>query len=1317
MACGEGVWHVGRFWIMIVTVLMAVLGVGGVGASDKSCFAVNRTETAFVGSPMELQAVFTPRGGAGVDLVCINGDQTLDDLSFLPRMELRNDLTLCGRRVSSSAITASPDFKMATVNGGLKVCNVSFIMDSPSEDPGLRLESMVFDIGPGASVVYSNVFFYLSEGPYGALRDALDARQGANGTQDAFRVASQRILLESVTFGRVKFEEVEVFLQESFLLPIPSRDAFDSVDINSTRGISRMRKARATQLLELVVNFLASIKVSKCLLMSVHGSSSPIPVERPTTLRAGAGGLVNLEFNTDMRRGFLDVQHQVRVDGLAIINEAIYLELERRDVETGGCRLSEAGCFESMKNETNVEAKVHREMFKYSRDGPECRFVARNALMVHSCDFVRDLALLLVFHRNRIAAETSLFAALDETIQLSEQETLGNTTIRFNRFVGLGMCLQNTTVTCAPSPVERGPEPRCRMFENTDTTDPEVTTDLSESYYYKEVDSSGDEEGINTSDYYPTSSDYENGGNTSDDNTVESNSTGIFLVATGALLWFVTACLFFYWYKTSRKARKPCELVAAEQGEAKGETKGDAKGEDEDSQEPASSSRACSQDELGFVDLVKCKGQDDLLGSGVTRESLIGAISSATAGIEDTSARIQRQIAAGGSGVVYKGTWKNITVAIKTVVFQDLSESSNRQKQRAIFEAAISSSVAHKNIVQTYAYSFKRLHASSMLTSDYKDPKQLNIESTTTGTGVVVDWKLYIVQEFCDGGSLRECLDKKMVLEKEDGRPKLGAICQLALEAASGMSHLHTQHNIVHGDLSSKNILLKRDPTDGPDVLGVAKIADFGLSIKMGMLQSHISNQRAGTPFYMAPELCHQGKLSKKADVFSFGVFMWELYHSKKCYHMNAKTGMQYHPLFPKFPIMCPIPYAMLCVVCISPKPENRPSFDFIARVFASLKKQVDAGMFNDFEEVRLKNMGLAAGLGRMTAPKILELIADQVGISVEDSLARGCSSSGQDESYSVQSETSRTDMSNSIKFPHSMFLPSNQLWSQNGSTSVDRSKEGEEVHLSQAYVAPFNCIVTVSVSTEVDPDAPKQAPQHEHFNISWQCEPAASEPWGERIPEETGSHISASCSRPGGAGSTASGSGGGGSTGYQVSNNPGYSRSDGMADATKDVIAQRKVPKPALGPCAANSSCRGDDPLSGDAAPSSNEWSSSGGDGTGKRLLPGPPRGRISPRVSPRLVPRAVGPKAAVSRQDCVPPHKLPVVQEECDTASGEVSSSILTTVDTEDTIDVQSAFMPSTRSGEEEDQCEDPDAALLEGMVHSDSHSVVDSHNPTTS
>lgn len=74
---------------------------------------------------------------------------------------------------------------------------------------------------------------------------------------------------------------------------------------------------------------------------------------------------------------------------------------------------------------------------------------------------------------------------------------------------------------------------------------------------------------------------------------------------------------------------------------------------------------------------------------------------------------------------------------------------------------------------------------------------------------------------------------------------------------------------IVHRDLKSGNCLLCND--------GTVKICDFGLSVMMEGTTTLNDIVPAGTPEWVAPETTRNEPLSKKCDIYSFGVIMWEL--------------------------------------------------------------------------------------------------------------------------------------------------------------------------------------------------------------------------------------------------------------------------------------------------------------------------------------------------------------------------------------------------------------------------------------------------------
>jgi serine/threonine protein kinase len=90
----------------------------------------------------------------------------------------------------------------------------------------------------------------------------------------------------------------------------------------------------------------------------------------------------------------------------------------------------------------------------------------------------------------------------------------------------------------------------------------------------------------------------------------------------------------------------------------------------------------------------------------------------------------------------------------------------------------------------------------------------------------------------------------------------------VAKGTARGMAYLHgCNPPILHRDMKSANLLLD-------DNFNV-KICDFGLARLKAFTNSHTGN--TGTVQWMAPEVLASQRYNEKADVYSFGVILWEL--------------------------------------------------------------------------------------------------------------------------------------------------------------------------------------------------------------------------------------------------------------------------------------------------------------------------------------------------------------------------------------------------------------------------------------------------------
>uniref|UniRef100_A0A1D1ZVD3 Protein kinase domain-containing protein n=1 Tax=Auxenochlorella protothecoides TaxID=3075 RepID=A0A1D1ZVD3_AUXPR len=187
--------------------------------------------------------------------------------------------------------------------------------------------------------------------------------------------------------------------------------------------------------------------------------------------------------------------------------------------------------------------------------------------------------------------------------------------------------------------------------------------------------------------------------------------------------------------------------------------------------------------------------------------------------------------------------------------------------------------------------------------------------------GFVLSPYLGIVTEYMARGSLF-----KVMRASAEGPLPLRLVRTVAVQVARGMASLHSRPQpLLHLDLKSPNILL--------DDKWRVKIADFGLArLKV---HAHVTpGAPSGTPEWMAPEVLRSEPYAEGADVYSYGVVLWEMLTGQQPWEgllpvqVVGAVGFQGKTLPP--PATGDPFLARVCESCLSQLPGARPSFDAI---------------------------------------------------------------------------------------------------------------------------------------------------------------------------------------------------------------------------------------------------------------------------------------------------------------------------------------------------------------------------------------------------
>ncbi|KAJ9672910.1 hypothetical protein PVL29_026245 [Vitis rotundifolia] len=294
------------------------------------------------------------------------------------------------------------------------------------------------------------------------------------------------------------------------------------------------------------------------------------------------------------------------------------------------------------------------------------------------------------------------------------------------------------------------------------------------------------------------------------------------------------------------------------------------------------------------------------------------------------------KIGEGGFGSVYKAKLKDGTIAAIKV----LSAESKQGVREFLTEINVISNIEHEYLVKLYGCCVEANHR-------------------------------ILVYNFLENNSLAQTLLGGGSSSMQFSWRTRSRIC---IGVARGLAFLHEEVRpyIVHRDIKASNILLDRNLNP--------KIADFGLAKLIPSNMTHVSTRVAGTIGYLAPEYAIRGQLTRKADIYSFGVLLveivcgrcntntrlpigeqyllertWELYERKEL------VGLVDESLNGDFDAEEACRFLKIGLLCTQDTPKLRPSMSSVVKMLIG-EMDVDSraitkpGLISDFMDLKIRS-------------------------------------------------------------------------------------------------------------------------------------------------------------------------------------------------------------------------------------------------------------------------------------------------------------------------------------------------------------------------
>eukprot|EP00208_Stichococcus_sp_RCC1054_P003857 CAMPEP_0206143306 /NCGR_PEP_ID=MMETSP1473-20131121/20046_1 /ASSEMBLY_ACC=CAM_ASM_001109 /TAXON_ID=1461547 /ORGANISM="Stichococcus sp, Strain RCC1054" /LENGTH=721 /DNA_ID=CAMNT_0053538645 /DNA_START=222 /DNA_END=2387 /DNA_ORIENTATION=+ len=338
-------------------------------------------------------------------------------------------------------------------------------------------------------------------------------------------------------------------------------------------------------------------------------------------------------------------------------------------------------------------------------------------------------------------------------------------------------------------------------------------------------------------------------------------------------------------------------------------------------------------------------------------QAMLGRHNAPPSSIPFENLELGQLLGQGSFGRVYRGRFHGSTVAVKICSFT-LAAGSKMQKRKPwhSVEALQSRKLSHPGVMRTYKHLIVLVQEkrAASTTFDYRcdsgkwsqddpwadddhgwDDDHSGSRAATAEVEPDSQMEAWYILEFCNRGSLQSGVDQGLFqhahnrAQLRQGYPNYQTVLLTARDIASAMEYLHACE-IIHGDLCGGNVLLTTSKSS-PHGFTV-KVADFGLARSLEF-QARVQTATYGTVTHMPPELLTKGKLSKAADVYAFGILVWEMVTGTRAWAGMSHTQVLSAVGFNKERVHFPTgpgydqDVAALATACLLEVPEQRPTF------------------------------------------------------------------------------------------------------------------------------------------------------------------------------------------------------------------------------------------------------------------------------------------------------------------------------------------------------------------------------------------------------